>query len=184
MKILYIFLFFTFLNANYEILYNNCENGDGNSCKKLIFDLEKNCLKNNEKFCAVLAQIYEKGLNNIKRDFKKAEFLYKKSCEKGITSSCNFLGDMLLFGKGIPQNLDQALKIYNTACQNGFLKSCVSLASMYEDGNGVEQNITKAFYIYKNSCKQGDKISCVSISQMVKDGKISENEMKARMYFD
>ncbi len=185
MKVLISFiLLLCFLHANYEKLYDECKNKNINSCDKLKNDLEKNCLKKEGKFCAVLAQIYEKGLGNIEKNFKKSEILYKKSCENGIASSCHFLGDMAYFGKGISQDFNRAFKLYNLACQNGFYKSCVNLGKMYEDGDGVEKNVTKAFYIYKNSCKDGDKISCLSIAQMVTDGKISKEEVEARLYFD
>lgn len=55
--------------------------------ESVVRTLDKSCKKGNGISCENLAFMYENG-QNVSEDEDKAEYLYKKACSLGVSSSC------------------------------------------------------------------------------------------------
>lgn len=89
---------------NESKLRSECENGDKQSCKTLVFIYAYFCLdENNAIGCHNLGALYNNG-QGVRQDFKKASELYQKACDLGAGEGCFNLGIMLVKGQGVRQN--------------------------------------------------------------------------------
>ncbi|MBM75153.1 MAG: hypothetical protein CMK59_07115 [Proteobacteria bacterium] len=78
--------------------------------------------------CSSLGMMYEKAL----RPQEQIVELYSEACSRGGWSSCNNLGLLYQYGKGVPQDLVQAEEHYEQACNHGFLFGCLNWAQILE----------------------------------------------------
>jgi len=89
----------------------------------------------------------QKGLSNIKRDYKKAREYYKKSVELKDSEGAIELGKLYFFGDGVKQNYNKAEEYWEIAYNLGDELGAFELANYYYDyKNG---KIDKAINIYK-----------------------------------
>ncbi|EXX74460.1 Skt5p [Rhizophagus irregularis DAOM 197198w] len=58
-------------------------------------------------------------------------------------------------GKGIDQDLKEAIYWYKKAAENGHVAAYYCLGKCYQDGIGIEKNEVKAFDHYKKSAEKG-----------------------------
>jgi hypothetical protein len=69
---------------------------------------------------------------------------YRKAAEQGYALAQTNLGVMYGYGKGVAQDLSQALFWYNKAAETGYSRAKFFLGSMYANGTGVEKDVSKA----------------------------------------
>jgi len=68
-----------------------------------------------------------------------------------------FLGEMYLYGQGVEQDIDQALKLELAAADQGSTEAQFTLGGMYERGMGVPQDKVQAHVWYALSATTGDE---------------------------
>lgn len=75
--------------------------------------------------------------------------------EAGDTQSQFILGDMYLYGEGVPRNYTEAEKWYRVAAEQGLREAQSSLGYMYQSGVGVAQNYQEALRWHRLAAEQG-----------------------------
>src|SRR5262245_36439526 len=59
-----------------------------------------------------------------------------------------YLGTCYDSGRGVTQDLGQAMRWYRAAAENGYPPAQYNLGFSYREGNGVPQDLTQAIYWY------------------------------------
>lgn len=94
-----------------------------------------------------LAKIYLKGLDYIKPNPELAVSLLRKAFAAGDKRSGCALGDCLLHGVGVEQDVEAALKLFEESYPFGL----VSLGDIYLKGDVVDQDFSQARGYYKQA---------------------------------
>jgi hypothetical protein len=87
---------------------------------------------------------YEIPNENIKEAFS----WYEAAARMGSLKAKNILGEMLVRGVGVLQNMSKALQLFNESAKKGYVPAQFNLAAMYEYGYGVEKDILQAHMWY------------------------------------
>src|SRR5436305_327733 len=90
-------------------------------------------------------------------DYATALRELKPLAEKGMAPAQFNLGDMYLFGKGVPQDDKEALRWYRLAAEQGHPRAQFNLGSRYATGDGVRQDYVKAYMWLSLAASQGLK---------------------------
>ena len=69
-------------------------------------------------------------------------------------AQCN-LGDMYLYGEGVPEDPTEAVRWYRLAAEQGFAMAQFNLGGMYMSGEGVPEDDTEAVRWYRLAAEQG-----------------------------
>ena len=87
------------------------------------------------------------------------------------------LGTMYLYGDGVQQNYDEALRCLTRAASAGDALAQNSLGYMYETGKGVELDYNKAIEWYQKAAAQGYQIAQQNLERIYEALSVdSENE--------
>ena len=90
------------------------------------------------------------------------------------------LGQMYEFGRGVPQDYQEALKYYETAAAGGSAKAEYSIGLLFEHGRGVEANPTLASEWYQKAVDKGDTWAMNNLAMLFSYGKgVEASEDKA-----
>ncbi len=90
----------------------------------------------------VMAEDFEAGKDAFnQRDYATALENFRKAAEAGNAKAQNWLAWMYYYGKGVPQNNQEAVRWYVKAAEAGHTIAQVSLGKMYELGRGVCRQI-------------------------------------------
>ena len=106
---------------------------------------------NNEEICineAGQGKIYKENIKKANNGNKESEFI---------------IGYLYENGRGVPQNINEAVKWYRKSAKKKYTKALNNLAYLYQNGNGVEKDIRKAEELLKMSAKQGDDVACLNL---------------------
>ena len=88
----------------------------------------------------------------------KAQYLLAKAlAEKGNAEAAFNLAIMYEEGRGITQNLKEAVDWYERAMEKGYVEAYYRQGLLYEEGRGVAQNMEKAVQLYKKAQSHGLK---------------------------
>lgn len=101
-----------------------------------------------------------------KRKNEKDKKIYKENIKKannGNKESEFVIGYLYENGRGVPQNINEAVKWYRKSAKKKYTKALNNLAYLYQNGNGVEKDIRKAEELLKMSAKQGDNVACLNL---------------------
>jgi TPR repeat protein len=116
--------------------------------------------------------------------YEKAFELYRDLAERGDPLAQNSLGDMHLYGLGVPQSDTEAVKWYRKSAELGLAVAQDQLGSMYYAGRGVPQSDTEAVKWYKAADSQGYANAQSNIGFMYYYGKgVARNLTSAGNYF-
>jgi len=77
-------------------------------------------------------------------DYKKALKIFKPLAEQGSAAAQFNLGNMYLYGEGVPQDYADAVKWYRIAAEQGDAEAQAMLGIMYLNGEGVPQDNVQA----------------------------------------
>ncbi len=102
-----------------------------------------------------LGVIYEKGKGGVRKDYKKAVELYRKSADQGFAPSQSNLGNMYSQGLGVKQDYKKAVELYKKSADQGDAEAQHNLGLMYVQGLGVKQDYKKAKELWQKSAEQG-----------------------------
>jgi hypothetical protein len=77
-------------------------------------------------------------------------------CGRNEPRSCDVLGGMFAFGKGVAKSLETAVTLFKKACSGGVPRACRYLGTAYERGvGGLAQDAERAVALYKHACDDG-----------------------------
>ena len=97
----------------------------------------------------VTASDFEAGKDAFnKTDYATALEKFRKAAEAGNAKAQNWLAWMYYYGKGVPQNNQEAVRWYVKAAEAGHTIAQVSLGKMYELGRGVPPDTVQAYKWY------------------------------------
>jgi len=112
-----------------------------------------------------------------KGEFETAAIGYQKSADEGVAVAQNNLGVMYYEGRGVTQDLTQAVNWFRKAADQGLVDAQFNIAQMYHAGKGIEQDIEQATQWYRKAAEQGD------IRALSRLGEISETHLAAHQAF-
>lgn len=140
--------------------------------------------------CNALGNIYKKGVDGLKVDYKKSCDYFTKSCEIGDPNGCFEVGGYYNYGIGVKQNKEIANKFYKKAvdahlnyCQDNDEASCYSLGNSYMDGIGVKQDYQKAKTYFEKSCNNTMPLGCIGLGELYLKGKGVEKDFTKAVEF-
>lgn len=110
--------------------------------------------------------------------FNKIIQKHKDDCNKSNALDCEQLGVLNELGKGVPKNLENAMKLYTKACDLNSSYGCYHIGRMYDHGLGVKKDSKKALDIYTKGCDQKHGISCFSLGDMYDKGEGVKKDSK------
>jgi hypothetical protein len=100
--------------------------------------------------------LYEKGCGYwIKRDYKSAVALFRKSAEQGHAASQAILCEAYRDGKGVEQNHRESVAWARKAAEQGDAAGQAFLGQAYIEGKGVTQNHREAVAWNRKAAEQG-----------------------------
>lgn len=103
----------------------------------------------------MLGRCYELGWG-VPADFGKAAASYREAAEKSSDWARFNLGCLLLEGKGIARDVDEAFRLFMSAVEHGHVKSLNMVGRCYEHGWGCAQNMAEAVQWFRRSAEAGD----------------------------
>jgi TPR repeat protein len=94
--------------------------------------------------CRFCGEWFEKKEDDVKEDHAKENALIKENvthcryaAEQGDMISQTRLGEMYLYGKGVPIDYAEAVKWFRKAADQGHVDAYYTLGCMYDEGKGV-----------------------------------------------
>jgi len=110
------------------------------------------------------ADAYGKG------DYAAALRLLRPLADQGDPGAQFSVGLMYRNGKGVPQDLGEAVKWYRRAADQGNPLAQYNLGVMYDAGRGVAQSDAEAIAWYRKAAEQGDARALYNIGVMYEKG--------------
>ena len=88
----------------------------------------------------------QKCMSAYNRGFDNRETLIvcRPLAEQGASHAQNVLGEIYMYGEGIPQNFDEAAKWFRLAAEQHHRRAQFMLGVLYWSGDGVPQDYDKA----------------------------------------
>ena len=80
------------------------------------------------------------------------------------------MGARFAEGRGVPQNLDEAVKWYDRAAQAGIVPAIFRLGTFYEKGLGVKKDVDIARRYYEQAAERGNAKAMHNIAVLDADG--------------
>src|SRR5512144_995787 len=101
-----------------------------------------------------------------KGDYAAAPALLRPHAEQGNAAAQFSLGLMYRNGKGVPQDLVEAVKWYRRAADQGNSAAQYNLGVMYDEGRGVARSDADAMAWYRKAADQGDARALYNLGVM------------------
>jgi localization factor PodJL len=89
---------------------------------------------------------------------------------KGDPTAVYEVGARFAEGRGVPQNLDEAVKWYDRAAQAGIVPAIFRLGTFYEKGLGVKRDVDIARRYYEQAAEQGNAKAMHNLAVLDADG--------------
>jgi uncharacterized protein len=127
---------------------------------QLVYDLQNSELtKNNGYSLYNVGLIYERGLGNVKQDYKVAVEYYEKALEEDVYDAYCNIGNILALGlgekQGIPKDIAKGLELLAKGAEFGSRESAFTVGSLYGMGEFIPKNNSKAVYFLSLAAKLG-----------------------------
>lgn len=164
---------------NLALMYMN---GDGvNKNVQKAFELfKKSAAQNFSESQYELGQLYQDGYYSsafiIKQDNVKAADSYKMAVENNNTKAMYKLSMLHFFGKGVPQDYNEAIRLAKIASDSGDNAGRVLLATYYNDGIATPKNTNEALRLYLLAAEAGNKIVFGFIANIYSDQSFKGND--------
>ena len=102
-------------------------------------------------------KLYELGLEYEKsKDYINAYDCYKKAADSGHIKASTNAAYLTLFGRGTPQNTEDAIALLTHASNEGHSRATLNLACIYELGKFVKMDLYEALRLYEIVAKRPD----------------------------
>src|SRR6201991_1611131 len=100
-------------------------------------------------------------------DFGKAAEHYREAAAKASDWARFNLGCLLLEGKGVARDTDEAFRLFMSGVEQGHVKSLNMVGRCYENGWGCAQNLAEAIQWFRRSAEAGDFRGQYSYAQVL-----------------
>lgn len=99
-----------------------------------------------------LGCLYMEGKGVAKDEAKAVELFMRAEKEiEGMEEAQVALGEAFRMGKGVPKNINEAVKWYEKAAESGNELAFLRLGNLYEEGEGVAKNLSLAADYYEKA---------------------------------
>ena len=120
---------------------------------------------------AATADPMQDGAQSFQRsDYKAALASWQPLAAKGNATAQNNLGILYLDGKGVPQNMSEAVRYLALSAAAGSSLGQNNLGGLYRDGKGVPRDYTKAAQWFSASAAQGNSAGMYNLGLMYELG--------------
>jgi len=124
-----------------------------------------------------LGVIYEGG-HGVPRNEERSrkafaaalEGWYRAAAERGEVDAQTVMGDMFLFGRGVPRSSVQAVVWYERAAQQRGARAANNLACLYLAGLGTRQDYAEAMKWFRKAAEGGNVAATRNIGTLYRDG--------------
>ena len=107
--------------------------------------------------CAKLFDIYDNGLQSVKKDHAEAIRWYTVCAENDDVDAQNTIGFMYLMGKGVRKDRDKAVRWLRAAADNGCAQAMYRIGKMYDEGLcDTEPDLKSAMSWYQKAADADD----------------------------
>ncbi|KAF9930951.1 hypothetical protein FBU30_011060 [Linnemannia zychae] len=89
------------------------------------------------------------------KEYTKAMIWFQKAAEQKHPAAQNRIGDMYLWGHGVPEDVNTARQWYLKAANQGFAEAQYKLGLLYEGGEGIPRDVGQAIDWYDKAASQG-----------------------------
>src|SRR5271157_5210259 len=97
--------------------------------------------------CRFCGEWFKEKENVVNEEHAKENILIQenvmnclKAAQQGDKISQTRLGEMYLYGKGVPQDYAEAVKWFRKAAEQGHVEAYYTLGCMYDEGMGLPQD--------------------------------------------
>jgi hypothetical protein len=90
-------------------------------------------------------------------DDAKAVGLYRMAADQGHVEAQFKLGEILVAGRGVRRDLQEALQLFTAAADKNHAEACFHIGFMYDEGSGVRQDPIEAEKWYRRASELGSK---------------------------
>lgn len=112
---------------------------------------------------------YESG-DNLKRDYSKALYWYKKAAEKNNDKAMSRIGKLYKYGHGVDKDYQKAMQWYLKAADLKNVDAWFSIGTLYTEGLGVDKNYQEAINWFKKAAEKNDNEAMYYIGMLNKSG--------------
>lgn len=125
----------------------------------------------------VMADGLEDGARYFQRaDYNRALASWRPLAVQGNPVAQNNLGIMYLDGKGVPQNMSEAVRYLSLSAAAGSSLGQNNLGGLYRDGKGVPRDYGKAAQWFAASASQGNSAGMYNMGLMYEMGQGVKSE--------
>ncbi|KAH0792540.1 chitin synthase regulatory factor chr2 [Histomonas meleagridis] len=121
----------------------------------------------------ILAKLYEKD-NKYVEAFKYYNIAIKSNHNESLYS----LGLLYEYGKGIKQDINEAITLFNESIKYGNINALVHLGKIYEEGKFIEKNEEKALKLYQLAAEKNQPQAIYEIGRIIYEGKLLPKDIK------
>jgi TPR repeat protein len=108
----------------------------------------------------------------------------KLLAEQGDANAQYNLGNMYIYGNGVPENDVEAVKWHRLAAEQGQVNAQYNLGNMYLTGNFVPENYVEALKWHRLAAEQGYAKAQTDLGFMYENGDgVPENYVKAYVWY-
>lgn len=116
--------------------------------------------------------------------YSRALTLWRPLATQGNPVAQNNLGIMYLDGKGVPQNMSEAVRYLSLSAAAGSSLGQNNLGGLYRDGKGVPRDFARAMQWFSASASQGNSAGMYNMGLMYELGQgIKPDPFRAYMWY-
>ena len=122
--------------------------------------------------------------SNVKRNYRKAVYNYRKAAEMGYDVAQYNLGYCYEEGRGVMKSGSKSFYWYRLAAEQGNAKALNNLGNCHAWGYGTVQNQREAFRCYSMSAEKGDSWGLYNLAECYDDGRgvVKDHNEAMRLY--
>ncbi|MDR2354244.1 MAG: sel1 repeat family protein, partial [Deltaproteobacteria bacterium] len=171
----------------YGMYLRNRRSEDRNLDLKKSFELIESSAKSGYRASQfLLGSIYEYGDEVVAQDLRESLYWYKEAFYNGSQEAAVTLGTWYLFGKGVEQNSENALKFFLEAAKSGTVEAYYLIWVVYElDNAKISMNLSTAFNWLCLAVEHGYTPALVKFGILLYEGLyINQNRADAFVIFE
>lgn len=145
------------------------------ACGVCFASLLEDCENGNKEACKELVETYFNLDDNMKSTAAKI------MCERNYSAFCNDYGVFLQTGKGVRQNLNEAMKYYEKSCDLGWGAGCDNLGNVYYF---EKKDYKEAKNYFEKACDLNSGNGCYNLATSYYNGKgVRQDKSLAKEYY-
>lgn len=138
------------------LLQSAIEIYDQGKYDSVVIDILKNYAPYNVSAACRIAEIYQHGCVNLKKDYKKANYWLQIAADMNDPWAQFNLAINYDFGQGTEKNYKKAFTLYSKAVSQGYEDAFNNLGVLYLEGLGTTVNKEKAIACFKRASQNSD----------------------------